>query len=83
MGCKENAIIVLSRFLGEYEPADESNATYRKSSLEIVMDMEEIVTLTVDDVTAEMIKAGFKLNFDDDTPVWLMKKRATGKAITE
>lgn len=80
----ELTTIILSRYLGEFEPATEQDATYRKSSTEIIQDLEDIVTLHVDDVSAMMISNKYTLGFIDDKPVWLMKKRLPeSKAITE
>lgn len=76
--------LILCRYLGEFEPATEQDATYRKSSTEIIQDLEDVITVCVDDVTAMMINYQFKLGFIDDKPVWLMKKRSPeNKAITE
>lgn len=76
--------LILCRYLGEFEPATDQDATYRKSSTEIIQDLEDIITLSVDDVTAMMINYKYSLGFVDDHPVWLMKKRSPGnKAITE
>lgn len=80
----ELTTIILSRYLGEFEPATEQDATFRKSSTEIIQDLEDIVTLHVDDVSAMMISNKYTLGFIDDKPVWLMKKRSPkSKAITE
>lgn len=80
----ELTTIILSRYLGEFEPATEQDATFRKSSTEIIQDLEDIVTLHVDDVSAMMISNKYRLGFIDDKPVWLMKKRSPeSKAITE
>ena len=80
----ELTTIILSRYLGEFEPATEQDVTFRKSSTEIIQDLEDIVTLHVDDVSAIMISNKYRLGFIDDKPVWLMKKRSPkSKAITE
>ena len=80
----ELTTIILSRYLGEFEPATEQDATYRKSSTEIIQDLEDIITLHVDDVSAMMISNKYRLGFIDDKPVGLMKKRSPeSKAITE
>ncbi len=80
----ELTTIILSRYLGEFEPATEQDATFRKSSTEIIQDLEDIVTLHVDDVSAMMISNKYRLGFIDDKPVWLMKKRLPSeKALTE
>ncbi len=80
----ELTTIILSRYLGEFEPATEQDATFRKSSTEIIQDLEDIVTLHVDDVSAMMISNKYTLGFIDDKPVWLMKKRLPSeKALTE
>ena len=76
--------LILCRYLGEFEPATEQDATYRKSSTEIIQDLEDIITLHVDDVSAMMISHKYTLGFIDDNPVWLMKKRLPSyKALTE
>lgn len=76
--------IILARYLGEFEPATEQDATYRKSSLEIAQDLEEAVEVTVDFISATMIIHNYSLGFIDDKPVWLMKKRSPDhKEITE
>ena len=80
----ELTTIILNRYLGEFEPATEQDATFRKSSTEIIQDLEDIVTLHVDDVSAMMISNKYTLGFIDDKPVWLMKKRLpVEKALTE
>ena len=76
--------LILCRYLGEFEPATEQDATYRKSSTEIIQDLEDIVTLNVNEVTEVMISNKYSLGFIDDKPVWLMKKRSPqNKALTE
>lgn len=72
---EELIAIVLARYLGEFIPADEQTAEFRKNSAEIAEDLEDIITLTVDIITEAMIHNKFTLSFDDDKPVWLMKKR--------
>lgn len=75
--------VILSRYLGEFEPATEQDAEFRKSSLEIAQDLEDIITISVDIVSATMIQNKFSLAFDDDKPLWLMKKRGPdSKALT-
>lgn len=81
---EELAAIVLARYLGEFIPADEQTAEFRKTSTEIAEDLEDIITLTVDIITGAMISNKFSLSFDDDKPVWLMKKRKPeGTAISQ
>lgn len=68
--------VVLCRYLGEFEPADEKTAAYRKTSYEICQDLSEMTTtISQELVTALMIENGFRMSFEDDKPVWLMRKR--------
>ena len=81
---EELTTIIFSRYLGEFEPATDQDATFRKSSLEIAQDLEDIITLRVDDVSIMMISNKYSLAFIDDKPVWLMKKRSSpNKEIIE
>lgn len=67
--------ILVCRYLGEFEPANEATAAYRKTSYEICQDLQEMATVGIDTITELMIKNGFSISFEDDKPVWLMKKR--------
>ena len=58
---KELTTIIFSRYLGEFEPATDQDATFRKSSLEIAQDLEDIITLRVDDVSIMMISINIHL----------------------
>lgn len=68
--------IILSRYCGQFIQADESTATVRKSSQEIMMDLRPMAELTVNEIAEFMIGMEYTIGFDDSTPVWLMKENA-------
>lgn len=80
---EELIAIIIARYLGEFEPATEQDATFRKNSQEIAQDLEDTITVSVDIISAAMISNNYLLAFNDDKPTWLMKKRSSqNKAIT-
>ena len=66
-------IVILSRYCGEFLPADEKTATVRKTSQEIVMDLRPMADFSTNEVSAYLATNEYPIGFDNDTPVWLMK----------
>ena len=66
-------IVILSRYCGQFNPATEQNATVRKSSQEIVIDLRPMGEFTTNEVSAYMAMNGYTIGFDGDQPAWLMK----------
>lgn len=65
-------ILILSRFCGEFHPADESTATVFKTSQDIVVDLRPIAEFTTNEVSAYLILSGYQLGFVGSDPCWLM-----------
>ena len=66
--------IILSRYCGEFLPANEKTATIRKTSEEIMMDLRPMADLSTNEIAEYMTLLGYTIGFDDATPVWLMRK---------
>lgn len=65
--------LIFARYIGQYRQADESDATYRKSSEQIAAELSGMESYGIGEITEAMCKFGFKIGFDDSRPVWLMK----------
>jgi len=66
----------------QYWVADETDATKRISSEQIAHDLSKMEIFSISEITAEMIRYGFKIGFEDNCPVWLMKE-AYSKELKE
>lgn len=67
--------ILLSRYLGEFQPADMDSCTVRKSSEDIQFDLSSMGNIKVSDITEEMVLRGYQMEIDEDAkPHWLMKR---------
>lgn len=66
-------IVILSRYCGEYLPADEKTSNVKKTSQDIIMDLRPMATFTTDEIAAYLATNGYVIGFDEDSPVWLMK----------
>lgn len=66
-------IVILARYCGQFQPADEKTATLRKTSEEIVMDLRPMADYSTNEIAAYMATNGYEIGFDDSTPVWLLK----------
>ena len=68
-------ILILSRYLGEYQPADESDCTIRKSSEDIKYDLEGMGHFTVEEISEELVIREYRVEIDEEgKPVWMMTK---------
>lgn len=67
-------IIILARYCGQFQPADENTATARKTSEDIVLDLRPMADYSTNEVAAYLAVHDYTIGFDGDTPVWLMKK---------
>ncbi|MBD8349346.1 hypothetical protein [Dysgonomonas sp. HGC4] len=74
--------IIFSRYIGQFLQATEVDATIRKSSEQIVYELSEMESYTIQEVTQIMAKFSYKIGFDDTKPVWLMKL-SNEKALKE
>lgn len=68
--------VILSRYLGDFQPAQEDNDTaIKKSSEDIKYDLEGMTTLSIDEISEEMVLREYKIMIDHDgKPKWLMEK---------
>jgi len=67
-------IVILSRYCGEFQPATKENATIRKTSEEIKLDIRPMADLSTNEIAVYLSTHGYSIDFDDATPVWLMRK---------
>jgi len=67
-------LVILSRYCGEFQPATKENATIRKTSEEIKLDIRPMADLSTNEIAAYLATNGYSIDFDDATPVWLMRK---------
>ena len=65
--------IILARYCGQFQPADEQTATARKTSEDIMLDLRPMADFTTNEVATYLATSGYSIGFDGDTPVWLMK----------
>ena len=66
-------VLILSRYCGQFQPADEKTVTVRKSSQDIVMDLRPMAEFTTNEVSNYMAMNGYSIGFDGEAPAWLMK----------
>jgi len=66
--------IILSRYCGEFQPATKETVTIRKTSEEIKLDIRPMADLSTNEIAAYLATNGYTIDFDDSTPVWLMRK---------
>ena len=69
--------VILSRYCGEFLPADEKTANVRKSSEDIKMDLRPMADFSTNEIAEYLTPMGYAIGFDDATPVWLMRKNPT------
>jgi|GEM_PF-3316821 len=74
--------LIFSRYMKQYWVADETDATKRISSEQIAHDLSKMEIFSISEITAEMIRYGFKIGFEGSRPVWLMKE-AHSKELKE
>jgi len=67
--------IIMARYCGEFLPADEKTATVRKTSEDIKIDLRPMADVDINEIAAYLSLYGYKIGFDGDTPVWLMRKK--------
>ena len=67
-------VLILSRYCGEFQPATKQNVTIRKTSEEIRLDIRPMADLSTNEIAAYLATHGYTIEFDDATPVWLMRK---------
>jgi hypothetical protein len=66
--------IILARYCGEFLQATKETATIRKTSEEIKLDIRPMADLSTNEIAAYLATNGYSIDFDDATPVWLMRK---------
>lgn len=67
-------IVILARYCGQFQPADEKSATERKTSEDIVLDLRPMADYSTNEIAAYLAVHDYTISFDGDTPVWLMRK---------
>lgn len=76
-------IVILSRYLGDYQPAEhEGDATALKSSEDIKYDLEGMGDFRIEEISEELALRGYKVTIDEEgKPKWLMKKEYGNKKM--
>lgn len=77
MSTPDFKILILSRYCGEFQAADESTVTVRKSSSDIVMDLRPMAEFSTNEVSEHLAMNGYSIGFDGEAPAWLMRKAET------
>lgn len=67
-------IVILSRYCGEFQPATKENVTIRKTSEQIKLDIRPMADLSINEIAAYLATHSYMIDFDDSTPIWLMRK---------
>ena len=75
-------VMLLSRYCGEFVPANEADATLRKTSEDICVDLSGMGTFTANEISESLSARGYMIGFEDNEPVWLMKTK-TQKLLRE
>ena len=65
---------ILARYTGQYVTASELNATERKTSEQIKMELRPIANFSTNEIAEYLIAKGYTVGFEDTTVVWLMRK---------
>ena len=63
---------ILAQYCDRFLPSDESNATIRKSSQEIMMELRPMAEFSINEIAEYLNLKNYQLGFQDDYPVWLM-----------
>lgn len=79
MDNQDYKIVILARYCGQFQPADEHTATARKTSEDIVLDLRPMADYSTNEIAAYLATNGYAIGFDDCTPVWLMKTNVTNE----
>lgn len=65
--------VILARYCGQFiQATSDADATIRKSSEDIMMDLRPMADISTNEIAKYMTTMGYKIGFDDATPVWLM-----------
>jgi hypothetical protein len=83
MSLPEWKMVVLARYGGEYPPATDSAKAIRKSSEDIAFDLAGMGDFSADEVSVYMAVHGYRIEFDDDRPVWLLSPSTPDDALPE
>jgi predicted nucleic acid-binding protein len=75
--------LVLMRYCGEFLQADEANATIRKTSEEIMVELRPTAEISINEISQFLVNMDYELGFDDATPVWLMRENPSRKLINQ
>ncbi len=75
--------IILSRYCGEFAPATEADATIKKSSEDIALDLVGMGEISPELISACLVSYGYTIAFEDAKPVWLLKERDDGQLKIE
>jgi len=69
--------LILARYTGEFLQATEEDATERKTSAQIVIDLRPVAEFSINEIAKYLIGAGYSIAFEDSTPMWLLRKEPT------
>ena len=75
-------VIILQRYAGEFRPHSGSGTPIKKSSEDIAFDLSGMGEFSAGEVSAFMAVNGYKIDFDDGKPVWLLQE-GNNNRITE
>lgn len=76
MSAPDFKLLILARYCGEFQPADRSTANVFKTSQDILIDLRPIADFTTIEIAEYLACNGYTIDFEDSTPVWLMKSSA-------
>lgn len=74
---------ILNRYCDEFVPATEVDATLRKTSEDICVDISGMGTFSAEEVSEYLMQRLYVIGFDDNEPVWLLKHNQLGKSLPE
>lgn len=74
--------LIFQRYIGEFQQADEQNATYRKTSEQIQLDLMGMASIHINEIALFMVEFGYMIGFEESNPVWLLRD-ADKKEIEE
>lgn len=74
--------IIMARYTGEFIQATPENATIKKTSAQIVLDLRPTAEFSINEIAQYLIKLGYQIEFEDSTPFWLMRNPQT-KELSE
>lgn len=73
----EFEVLVLQQYCEQWLPANEvTDYTVFKTSLQIQDELSEMVDMSINDITFNLLKKGFKIAINPEgKPAWMMQRR--------